>query len=159
MTDLTVSSTGFVNYFPSSERTDRKVKEAYQKYGEYIAIIDGDDDWYASHLFRPGILCEDWKIPVLGKFHTGISGISNSGVVISKKDLESFINKFNRNKYSILRDFPHKGLSFDSIKIYDKEKNGWMTFFEMNFDFERNEAIVKISNFKEWKNGRKISIK
>ena len=105
---FTVGSTGFINYFPSSERTARNVTEAYRKNGENIAIIDGDDDWFASMLFHPYSLCNKWNIPILDNFHSGISGIAKSGIIISKSDLETFIKKFNAKKYQILRNFPQK---------------------------------------------------
>ena len=52
MNDCIISSTGFVNYFPSSERTQRAIEEAFRKFGNDIAIIDGEDDWYASNVFK-----------------------------------------------------------------------------------------------------------
>lgn len=52
MQDFTVSSTGFVNYFPSSERTAQKVAVAYEKHGDDIAIVDGEDDWNANRIFN-----------------------------------------------------------------------------------------------------------
>lgn len=157
MADFTVGSTGFVNYFPSTERTERNVKEAFQKYGENIAIIDGDDDWNASALFHPSTLCEKWHIPLLGYFHSGISGISKSGVVISKNDLENFIKFFNKRKYEILKNSRHKGLSEESIRIFNGEKKCWETLFEVRFDSVQKRVFIKVNNFKVIKSEKSVA--
>ena len=151
MQDFTISSTGFVNYFPSTERTERAVKAAYEKFGDNIVIIDGDDDWNASKIFRPVSLCNEWKILILDYFHSGISGISKSGVIISKYDFEKFIKKFNEKKYRYLSLFPHKSFGKENIKIYNNEKKGWEIFFEMDFNYGIKKALVKIINFKRLK--------
>lgn len=161
--DCTISSTGFINYFPSAERTQRAIDAAYAKYGSEIAIIDGDDDWNASNCFHISYLLNKFKIQKLGSFHTGISGITTSGAVIAKKDLPTFIKKFNKYKWSIYRESSHKGWSTDAISIYNAENKVWMKFFELQFKeneitdlykrkTKRIEVHNTINNFKIKKN-------
>jgi len=128
MNECTVSSTGFVNYFPSSERTQRAVDEAFRKYGSNIAIIDGEDDWNASKVFRIHYLLDKFNIKTLGDFHTGISGISVSGAVINKSDLPKFIKMFNKEKWKTYREFPG---TLGSIRIYDTDIQDFITFFKL----------------------------
>ena len=62
MSVCTISSTGFVNYLPSKERTDRKVKEVFDKHGDGVVIINGTDNWNGCKLFRIGFMLELFKI-------------------------------------------------------------------------------------------------
>ena len=141
--DCTVSSTGFVNYFPSSERTRRAIDEAFEKYGNNIAIIDGEDDWYASKVFRILYLLKKFNITKLADFHTGISGISVSGAVINKSDLPKFIKMFNKEKWKIHREFPG---TLGSIRIYDTDIQDFRTFFKL--ETRDTEVHNPINNFK-----------
>ncbi len=129
MPDFTVSSTGFVNYFPSSERTARKVAAAYEKHGDDIAIVDGEDDWNANRIFNVDFILDKAEIQMVDSFHTGISGITKSGAVINKEDLPKFIDWVEKNKIRILST--EKGRSFMcKLKWYDKENAQWVTLVE-----------------------------
>ena len=130
--DFTVSSTGFVNYFPSAERTARNVKLAYEQHGDSIAIIDGDDDWYADPIFHVSRILNDAGIKSLGSFHTGISGISNSGAVIAAKDLPKLITWVEKNnpKYKT-----HGKAVRSRLAFYDKAEDKWCTLVQKEWDF------------------------
>ena len=157
MNDCIISSTGFVNYFPSSERTQRAIEEAFRKFGNDIAIIDGEDDWYASKVFKVFyLLAKRFKIKIIGTFHTGISGMSYSGAVIAKTDLPKFIKMFNKEKWKIYREFPG---TLGSIRIYDENEKVLKTFFSLESrkntitdlykrKIERTEIHNPINNFK-----------
>jgi len=125
--DFTIGSTGFVNYFPSSERTARVVKAAYDKYGEDIALIDGDDDWYADQIFHVTTVLKNAGIKAIGSFHTGISGISESGAVIKKADLQKFISFIEKN--GPYYEEPKSGVR-SSLKYYDKEAEKWVVLVQ-----------------------------
>ena len=84
----------FVNHIPSKERTDYNTNRAIMKYGKYIVIINGEDDWNACKIFHIGFLLNKFGIEKVGDFHDGISGLSNSGCVIKKADYAKFIKKF-----------------------------------------------------------------
>ena len=49
-------------------------------------IIDGTDDWNAPRELRPESFVQDLGLKPLALFHTGVSGISSSGIVVSKED-------------------------------------------------------------------------
>ena len=133
MADFTVSSTGFVNYFPSSERTQRETEAVFRKHGNDVVIINGEDDWNASPIFKVGTLLEKFKINIIDTFHDGISGITQSGRVIAKKDLPIFIQKYNKRKWSMWRANMGQMCITNSIKIYDPAVGHWQKFFEMKF--------------------------
>ena len=129
--DCTVGTTGFINYFTSSERTSMKVKNAVDKYGTDIVIINGEDDWNCSKAFCIEYLFDRFGIEKLDKFHDGISGITTSGAVIKKTDLPTFIAKYNKIKYELMRAHvgSHIGWRGDGqIKTFDVE-HGWRIFF------------------------------
>lgn len=155
--DCSVSTTGFVNYFPSAERTQRKIDEAFQKYGDDIAIIDGEDNWYAPRILHISHLLNKFNIPQIAEFHTGISGIATSGAVIKKSDLQKFIKMFNKSKWNIYREHPTN--YGGDVKIYDNENKCWRIFFSLrlkdNFitdqhgrKTKRSEIHNPINNFK-----------
>lgn len=52
-------------------------------------IVDGDDDWYAKVEHRPQVFAREAGIEPIGYFHTGISGISCSGIVVSPEQYEA----------------------------------------------------------------------
>lgn len=128
---FTVSSTGFVNYFPSTERTARAVKAAYDRNGENIAIIDGDDDWYADEIFHVWTVLRHAGIKAVDSFHTGISGISESGAVINKADLPKFISFVEKN--GPYYEEP-KGKARSSLSYYDKEAEQWVVLVRKGWD-------------------------
>lgn len=61
-------------------------------------IIDGEDDWYAPRLSHPDEVAKEANVKVLALYHTGVSGISKSGIVIDEKQLEKFLSKFRSLK-------------------------------------------------------------
>ena len=154
MSEVTVGTTGFVNYFVSNDRTQRKIKEAFEKYGNDIAIIDGEDDWNAAKIFHIGWLLEKFNIKPLGDFHIGISGIAKSGQVIRKSDLEKFIKRFNREKYNIIRQFPPRSAyGKPSIRIFNNETGVFDNFFQLKYDwgaaFSKDcKVYILTNNFK-----------
>jgi hypothetical protein len=129
--DFTVSSTGFVNYFPSSERTAREVKAAYERNGEDIVLIDGDDDWYADEIFHVLTVLDHAGIKAVDRFHTGISGISKSGAVIKKADLPKFIGFIEKN--GPYYEEPKGGVR-SSLKYYDKEAGKWVVLVRKGWE-------------------------
>ena len=156
----------FVNYTPSKERTEEKVKEAIQKYGNDIVIINGEDNFNACKLFRIEFILNKFKIKKIGDFHDQVSGISNSGCIIKKEDLDIFIKKFNKRKWTI-RKIYGCGQMFNAerIKFFDPAINEWKTFFEIKYgdtQYEKEpskyglyhckrEAICTVNNFKPCK--------
>ena len=123
MADFTISSSGFINYIPSAERTKRQIENAYKQFGEDIAIIDGDDDWYADEIFKVSLLLQKAGIEKLGDFHIGISGISKSGAVIKAEDLQKFLAyvKIHAPRFIIE---PGQGIRY-RLAVYDKVADGW----------------------------------
>jgi hypothetical protein len=74
-------TSGFTNFFsnrPSPEEVWRVHPEA--------VIVDGSDDWYAKPECRPQALVEGSGVRPLAWFHSGISGITKSGIVLSRAD-------------------------------------------------------------------------
>jgi hypothetical protein len=146
MSDMTISSHGFVNYFPSSERTQRETEATIKKYGTDVVIINGEDDWNASIIFKIGSLLEKFKINSIGTFHDGISGITNSGRVIAKADLPNFIKKYNKYKWQLWRANPGQMCLTNKIKIFDPSIGHWQKFFELTFGDTVVHAKLKLDD-------------
>ncbi len=148
--EMTVSSTGFVNYFPSDERTARQIAGAYAKYGDDIIIIDGDDDWFANAIYHVSSLLQKAGLQKIADFHIGISGISKSGAVIKKSDLPAFIRFIQDNYISIMvNSDTNDGTS--RLAYYDKENTKWVTLLETSYanknDFSKRIFTAPVLNF------------
>lgn len=64
------------------------------------AVIDGSDDWYAPDWKRPQVWAERLGIKPLALFHSGVSGITRSGIVVQRGDLAkvafAFLSEYDR---------------------------------------------------------------
>lgn len=150
--NYTISTTGFINYFPCNERTIAAIDSAYQTFGKDIVIINGEDDWYASSVFHVDYLLKQFKIKKLADFHIGISGITKSGAIIAKKDLSKFICDFNKNKWLIYKE--NSGTKSGEISIYDELTKGWKIFFSLQLKtntitdlYKRKTTRKEVHNF------------
>ena len=129
-------------------------------------IINGTDNWNGCKLFRIEFMLKLFNIQKVDDFHNQISGITKSGVVIKKADLETFIKKFNKQKWTIRRREGWGQMCLTgSIKIFDPDVNEWQTFFEIKYgDTEylkrknsdgyyecRHQGTCIINNFKKRK--------
>lgn len=155
----------FVNYTSSKERTDNKTKDAIMKYGKDIVIINGEDDWNACKIFNIGFLLNKFGIEKIGNFHDGTSGISNSGCIIKKTDLNKFIEQFNKRKDALRHEFgPGQMFVIEQIKIFNPDVNTWKVFFEIRYGetqyvnktfddlyYCRKQATCTVDNFENCK--------
>jgi hypothetical protein len=129
--DFTVGSTGFVNYFPSSERTARNIREAYEKHGDDIIILDGEDDWYADPIFNVSGILKDIGVCALDDFHIGISGMSKSGKVLKKEDLPKVIEYV---KHFAPHYVTHGRSARWRLAYYDRDKEQWCVLVKREWD-------------------------
>ena len=94
----TTSSHGFVNYLGSSP--EKRAATFAAVFAEFpgAVIVDGTDDWYAMVQVRPETWERELGIKPLAMFHTGISGISKSGIVVSAEGFkaleDAYFNKW-----------------------------------------------------------------
>lgn len=89
------SSYGHTNYFgnkPNPEAVWKDFPEA--------VIVDGDDDWNAPDEMRPMVLVEKAAIQPLAWFHSRSSGITKSGLVLTRADFAKlssyYLNTFGK---------------------------------------------------------------
>lgn len=77
-------SSGFRNYAGGNP----KPEEVWKDFPDGV-IINGEDDWGAKEQYRPATFVPDLlgEKAVLAYYHTGISGMAFSGVVIDRRDL------------------------------------------------------------------------
>lgn len=80
----TSSSIGaWVNYNGASkEAFDATRKKIFQDFPNSV-IVDGTDDWFAPQHKRPESFIRLFGIKPLAYYHSGISGISKSGIIVS----------------------------------------------------------------------------
>jgi hypothetical protein len=57
-------------------------------------IVNGQDDWYAGPHERPEGLKSKLGVEILAWYHTGISGLSNSGFVCSEVEYAKFAKAY-----------------------------------------------------------------
>lgn len=60
----------------------RALAEVWADYPDAI-VVNGTDNWYADKALRPERFPGTYKVEFLAYFHTGTSGISSSGIVLS----------------------------------------------------------------------------
>lgn len=87
---LTSSSRGsWVNYTGGNPRPE----DVFADYPEAV-IVNGADDWYAEKIRRPEWLKGKLGVKIIALYHTGTSGISNSGFVCSEEEYAKFAAKY-----------------------------------------------------------------
>jgi len=89
------SSSGFTNYF-----NNRPNPEAVWRVYPEAVIVDGTDNWSAKDEYRPQRLAERAGLNPLAWFHSGISGVTKSGLVLTRADFDKlsayYLNTFGR---------------------------------------------------------------
>jgi hypothetical protein len=99
--DCHTGSSGFTNFFNNSPNP-----EAVWKVHPEAVIVDGDDDWSAPLERFPMKLVEKAELQPLAWFHSGISGITKSGVVLTRADFAKlstyFLNTFGKGIAEVL---------------------------------------------------------
>lgn len=107
--DPHTGSSGFTNYSNNKPNPMAVFKDF-----PAAIIVDGSDDWSAERHHRPQRAVQDAGIEPLAWFHSGISGVSKSGVVLTPADyakLEEFY----------LREFKKPLTEFLFVYRYDPE--------------------------------------
>lgn len=82
-------TSGFINHFPGGPLCDARARARVFRDFPNSVIVDGSDDWYSPPWSRPAMLVNRYGIKPLAYFHSGISGISKSGVVLTREDWET----------------------------------------------------------------------
>lgn len=77
-------TSGFRNYIGTPD-VEGTLAQVFAKYPRAV-VVDGNDDWFAPIQSSPARACRKNGITPLAYFHTGISGISKSGVVLKASD-------------------------------------------------------------------------
>lgn len=89
-----VSSNGNVNYMSCNDNDKIKTaRRVFDEMGLGVVIVDGDDDWYGKVINKPARIAREASIELLAWFHTGISGLSISGVIIDASKFDAFVAK------------------------------------------------------------------
>ena len=85
-------SSGFTNHFSGGPICRAKaLARVFRDFPDAV-VLNGSDDFTAPLPFSATKLCRAYGIPLLAYFHTGVSGIARSGVVISKASYERFLH-------------------------------------------------------------------
>lgn len=108
-----------VNYFDRLTGSDLDALHDRMRaeLGEHV-IVDGSDDWGSKPEHRPEVFVaafakEQGRTP-LAYYHSGISGVTKSGVVIKPEDFDA-LTEWYQAKYGVEIDkTPHLKLTFHS---------------------------------------------
>jgi len=103
-TGVYVGSSGFSNYQGgcSKDRLKSTLQEVFNDFSNAI-VLDGSDDWYAELKNSPASLCKKFDVKILADFHTGISGISSSGVVVEQEEFERLRDTCLRTGFDVAK--------------------------------------------------------
>lgn len=79
---------GGENFDPPDE--DAVIAELVQVWTDHpgAVVLDGTDDWFAPDMARPELFVELFEIEALALWHTGASGKSSSGIVLTQEQYE-----------------------------------------------------------------------
>lgn len=99
-----VSSYGNVNYTGASKgRLEAALQQVFADHPGAV-VLDGSDDWFASECRSPRLFRYIFDIKPLASFHTGTSGLSSSGIVVSREDFEKIEREFPTKTLKLGRD-------------------------------------------------------
>lgn len=103
-TNPSTSVHGFVDYhFATEEGIQLTLKQVKEDLPHSI-VIDGLDDWHRPAKDRPETWMKILNFPVLAYFHTGISGLSKSGIIIDRHEFTKLQSKYEDNFGVSLKD-------------------------------------------------------
>lgn len=103
-TNPTTSVHGYVDYnFATEERIQLTLKQVNEDLPQSI-VIDGLDDWNRPAKDRPETWMKMLNIPILAYFHSGISGLSKSGIIIDRLEFTKLKSKYEDNFGTSLED-------------------------------------------------------
>lgn len=87
----------WVNYSGASAAAFQKTRQQVFVDFPDSVIVDGSDDWNDPIYKRPQAFLEKLDIKPLAFYHSGASGITRSGVVVSKDDFIVLEQKYSEN--------------------------------------------------------------
>lgn len=82
------SSNGFVNYDFATPKGLRRALDAVFAEWPDALVVDGDENWSGREQNRPEVFARKAGIAPLALFHTGISGVTHTGIVVTDVDFE-----------------------------------------------------------------------
>lgn len=89
-------TSGFTNFMGHPD-IPKALNQVFQD-NPHAVVIDGDDNWYAPPLMHPEATAKEARLSS-SSFHSGVSGISKSGIVLkSEKDYARWLNFFDKLK-------------------------------------------------------------
>ena len=89
-----VGYSGFTNYFPgTSEDIAAALEKVFEDHPGSV-VINGTADWLSPRFERPETFRHQFDIQPLAMFHSGISGISKSGIVVTAEDYQKILREF-----------------------------------------------------------------
>lgn len=105
-------TSGFSNFMGASAEALAKTREVIFNDFTNSVIIDGNDDWHAQSSDMPYVWIRlNAPITIMAYYHSGISGMTKSGIVISMKDYYKLVSWYQEF-------FKQSLLTNTKIKIY-----------------------------------------
>lgn len=98
---------GWINYIGASEKQFKLTREQIFKDYPNSVIVDGTDDWFSQESHRPQLFAEKFGLKILAYYHSGNSGMTKSGIVISSEDYyilqDKYTKAYNLNVESVCK--------------------------------------------------------
>lgn len=86
---------GGLNYErPDDEAVARALEDVFAAYPGAV-VVDGTDDWFAPELARPELFMDLFEVEALALWHTGASGTSTSGIVLTEAEYERLNERYH----------------------------------------------------------------
>jgi hypothetical protein len=113
-------TSGFTNHWPGTrEDILRALAQVFANHPGSV-VLDGDDDWYASGCRRPEKFRDVFTVTPVAFFHSGISGISVSGIVVSRSDFKRIEREFPSKTWAQIRKPDQTGRVLrDCVRVYE----------------------------------------
>lgn len=101
-------SSGFTNHFTGGPICQAKALARVFKDFPDAVVLNGQDNFEAPIVARAPALCARFEITPLAYFHTGISGIAKSGVVLSREDYARFQEAMKTTELTFKEQVPER---------------------------------------------------
>jgi hypothetical protein len=114
-------TSGFTNHWPGTrEDIAQALKVVFADHPGTV-VLDGNDDWYAPQCDRPEVYRRHFDgLEPVAFFHSRISGMSVSGIVVTREDFERLEREFPSKTWTQIDKPDRTGCQLrDCVRVYE----------------------------------------
>ncbi len=117
-----ISSSGFTNHSGATKSGLHAALDAVFAEWQDAVVIDGDDNWSAHEKNRPEVFARKLGVTPVALFHTKISGMTHSGIVVASDDFDRLAAGYQAKYGEPLRGHkPDRKAWFSKLLVYTQD--------------------------------------